>query len=102
MRRSIATAAVIAAVLVFTLAACGGASLSGTTWKGAVALTEVTVNFESGGQYTSPEFGNGTYSVNDNQVSLVPSGQGETRVLDLNGSIMQGAVDGWSCTLNKQ
>jgi len=40
--------------------------------------------------------------VSGSQVSLEPSGQGQTRVFVINGSLMQGTVDGWSCTLTKQ
>lgn len=102
MRKSIAVAIVLAALLGLALTACGSSSLAGTTWTGTVALTSVKVNFNGGGQYTSDHFGNGTYSVSGSQVSLEPSGQGQTRVFVINGSLMQGAVDGWSCTLTKQ
>ena len=102
MRKPIAVAVAVAAILILTLAACGSSSLAGTTWTGTVALTSVQVSFNSGGQYTSDHFGDGTYSVNGGQVSLAPSDKGQTRVFVLNGSLMQGTVDGWSCTLTKQ
>jgi len=97
----VAVAVAVAVLLVCTTSACGN-SIAGTTWTGTVALTSVTVSFDSGGQYTSDHFGNGAYAVSGDQVTLTPSGQGTTRVFVLNGSLMQGTVDGWSCTLTKQ
>ena len=102
MRKLVFVPIVVAVPLTLVLAACGSASLEGTTWKGAVALTEVTVSFEGGKQYTSAQFGDGAYSINGDQVSLAPSGKGQTRVFVLNGSLLQGTVDGWPTTLTKQ
>jgi hypothetical protein len=103
MKRIVLLAALVIALGAIALAGCGsGSSLAGTTWTGTVALTSVKVTFESGGQYTSDNFGSGQYKVDGGQVSLVPSGSGSTRVFVLDGSIMQGSVDGWSCTLTKQ
>ena len=99
---AMACATALVAVLALALVACGSSSLSGTSWQGVVGLTSVSVSFNSGGQYTSDHFGNGTYSTSGNQVTLAPSGQGQNRVFVVDGSIMQGTVDGWPCTLNKQ
>jgi hypothetical protein len=80
----------------------GSSPIAGTRWTGVVALTGVTVTFEGGMHYTSSHFGSGSYSIDHDQVSLVPSANLSTRVFVLNGSLMQGTVDGWPCTLTKQ
>lgn len=89
-------------MLVFAIAACESATLDGTTWNGAIALTSVTIKFESGGRYTSNALNNGSYTISGDQVTLTPSGRGATRVFVLDGSLMRGTVDGWPCTLTKQ
>lgn len=94
--------AVCVIVLAVTIVACGSASLEGTSWQGVVALTEVTVTFDDGDSYSSSHFGSGTYSTDGDQVSLQPSGGGDTRVFLVDGSMMQGTVDGWPTTLTKQ
>lgn len=101
-RRVALACALVLLVLVLALAACGSTSLAGTSWEGVVGLTAVTVSFDSADQYTSDQFGNGTYSIDGNQVTLEPSGQGQTRVFMIDGSLMQGTVDGWPCTLTRQ
>jgi hypothetical protein len=100
--RLIATCIVVIGALALVGAARGSASLSGTTWTGVVGLTQVSVSFDDGNQHTSGQFGDGNYSIDDNQVSLHPSGQSPTRVFAVDGSVMQGTIDGWPCTLTKQ
>lgn len=102
MKKFIVVAIAFVVILVLTGTACGSTSLAGTTWSGTVALTSVTVSFVDGTQFTSDHLGNGTYSIDGNQVSLKPSGQGQTRVFVLDGAIMQGTIDGWPVTLTKQ
>ncbi|GEM_PF-4838812 len=92
----------IMCVAVLALVACGSASLGGTSWKGVVGLTAVTVTFDDGDSYKSDQLGSGTYTTDGDQVSLQPSGQGQTRVFILDGSLMQGTVDGWPVTFTKQ
>jgi len=100
MTRRIALACTLVLVLL-ALAACGS-TLAGTSWQGVIGLTQVTVKFDSGDQYTSDQLSNGTYSTDGDQVTLTPSNQGSTRVFTLDGSLMQGSVDGWPVTLTKQ
>jgi hypothetical protein len=102
MKRFIVVMTAVVLILAFAGTACGSGSLVGTTWTGTVALTSVSVDFDAGGQFTSSHFGSGEYSVEGNQVSLVPSGQGQTRVFIYGGNLMEGAVDGWPVTLTKQ
>jgi hypothetical protein len=92
----------IGLVLVLTLVSCGSASLSGTTWDGVIGLTEVSVSFVDDSQFQSQHLGNGSYSIDSDQVTLTPSGDMATRVFVVEGSIMQGTVDGWPVTLTKQ
>lgn len=80
----------------------GDSRLDGTTWKGTVALTMVTVIFKPGGLYSSAEFGSGAYFVDGNQVILKPANGAPTRVFIWEGSLMQGVIDGWNCVLTKQ
>jgi hypothetical protein len=87
--------------LVLIIVACGSASLSGTTWDGVIGLTEVSVRFVDSSAFQSRHLGNGTYSVDGDQVTLHPSGMA-TRVFVLDGSILRGTVDGWPVTLTKQ
>lgn len=102
MKKAIVAAVLLGIILASVLASCGSDSLAGSTWTGKVALTTVTVTFNSAHHYTSDHFSSGKYVVHGGKVTLSPSSSGTTRVFKVDGSVMQGSVDGWSCKLTKQ
>ena len=70
-RRSMIDLLILATLLV-TLAACGSSSLEGTTWKGANSVgDEAILSFTSETECTLGVLGPGTYSVEDDKVTVI-------------------------------
>jgi hypothetical protein len=96
-------ALVLCLAFLVCVSACGGLSLSGTTWKGGNLIrSDVTISFTSDIDCTVSATGtsSGTYATSGDQVEVRVGG--EAFVFQVDGDVMQGTLWGAPVSLAKQ